>query len=224
MTRANLFAAIRPYAPDRRFSTAMVNHIDELADMMGMPREGGPLTVRGASELVGHEAIVCEAYKDSESIWTWGIGITASSGVDPLQYKDKPASIDTVLRAFIGRCNAIYIPDVLAAFSGRALNEAQFAAALSFHYNTGAIKKTDWVKLWLAGKAKDARAFLETHYLNGGTLTDRRKKEAALFFDGKWNGDGKATVLAVNKPSYTPKWSSAIRVDVMEPLTGIMGS
>lgn len=37
MNRTNLFAAIRPYAPNQRFTPDMVTAIDGLADMMGIP-------------------------------------------------------------------------------------------------------------------------------------------------------------------------------------------
>lgn len=40
MTRAGLFADVRPYAPDQRFTPAMVTALDGLADMFGLPRGG----------------------------------------------------------------------------------------------------------------------------------------------------------------------------------------
>lgn len=173
-----------------------------------------PLTSRVAVELVGHESIVLEDYKDSEGIWTWGIGVTNRSGHSIDGYKDHPQSVEHVIAVYIWLLRHRYIPDVLSEFAGRALTEAQFAAALSFHYNTGAIRQTSWVDLWLAGRTTDARKFLESHYLNGGALTSRRAAEAALFFDGKWSQDGKATIWPVLKPSYTPDWHHPQRVDI----------
>ena len=41
MTRAALFAVIRPHAPDQRFTPEMVRAVDALADMMGMARVEG---------------------------------------------------------------------------------------------------------------------------------------------------------------------------------------
>lgn len=174
----------------------------------------GPLTPRVALELVGHEAIVQEWYKDSVGVGTWGIGVTNASGHRVDRYKDNPQTIERCLEVYVWLLRTRYIPDVLKAFAGRTLTETQFAAALSFHYNTGAIGKTQWVRDFLAGRPADARAFLISHYTNGGTLTERRLKEAALFFDGKWSQDGKATVFPVAKPSYTPKWSGAKRIDI----------
>jgi len=223
MTRTALFDAIRPYAPERRFTPAHVKAIDDLADMLGVDKVGAdPLTQRAAAELIGHEAIVLEAYKDSVGVWTWGIGLTAASGVDPLAFKDKPADLAQALKAFVNVTRRRYVPAVLEAFGGRPLSEAQFAAALSFHYNTGAIKRTEWVTLWLAGRTREARAFLEGHYLNGGTLTDRRNKEAALFFDGRWSSDGMALIVPVAKPSYQPAFSRARRISITNPLAEAM--
>ena len=52
------------------------------------------ITVKIAQEIVSHEAIVREAYKDSVGVWTWSVGITNASGhkVFP-RYKDNPQSL-----------------------------------------------------------------------------------------------------------------------------------
>lgn len=220
MTRTQLFEAIRPFASDGRFSFEHVTAIDALADDLGLPRtDGDPLTVKICGELVGHEAIVQEMYLDSVGVQTWSVGITKASGISVAQYKDNPQPLHVCLGAYVDRLRKVYLPDVLKAFAGRDLTEAQLAAALSFHYNTGAIGSTSWVKLWLAGDAKGARTFLETHYLNNGTLTARRKAEAALFFDSKWShADGIASVIPVSKPSYQPSFRNAKRVDIRADL------
>lgn len=184
----------------------------------------GQLSVRGAAELIEHEAIVLEWYKDSEGIGTWGIGVTDRSGHSVSRYKNSPATIDRVLEIFVWLLMTNYLPAVLKAFQGYPLKEHELAAALSFHYNTGAIGTTDWVKLVKAGKPAEAKEFLTTHYLNDGDLTKRRKLESELFFKGVWTTDGKATVLGVKKPSYTPDWASAKQVDIIPALTKIMGA
>jgi lysozyme len=226
MTRTALFEAIRPFARDRRFSIATVNAIDELADDLGLPRletaPSMPLTVRSCGELVGHEAIVQEWYLDSENVGTWGIGITKASGVNVLQYKDNPQPLETCLEAFVGLVRRKYGLEVLEAFAGRVLTEAQFAAALSFHYNTGSIKSATWVKLWLAGKVAEARASFMTWKIPAAVL-ERRRKECDLFFDGEWSGDGTALVLPVNKPSYQPSFARAKRVDIRAALETALG-
>lgn len=189
-----------------------------------VPYANGTVTVRVASEIIDHEAIVFEWYKDSEGVGTWGIGVTDKSGHKVLRYKDAPQTLKHVLEVYIWLLRNAYIPDVLKAFGDHKLTEAQFAAAVSFHYNTGAILKTEWVNLFLAGKLKEARTFWENHYLNGGDLKKRRLAEAALFFDGTWQGDGKATTYEVNKPSYTPKWSSAKRIDIAATLAEVLAA
>lgn len=174
------------------------------------------ITVRAAVELADHESIVLEYYLDNAKppVGTWGIGVTAASGHNVLQYKDNPSTIGHVLDVYVSLLRTKYLPPVLRAFKGRALTEAQLAAALSFHYNTGAIERTDWVGMWLDGKITQARTFLEGHYLNGGALASRRKAEAALFFGNQWISDGKVSVIPVGKPSYQPLFSKAYLVDI----------
>lgn len=219
MSRREIFASIRD-ARGRGFTAEEVPLIDVLLDRLQVPRDGAGdaragLTVRTALELVGHEAIVLEWYKDSVGVGTWGIGVTNRSGHSIDRYKDNPQTIEHVLKVYVWLLRTVYVPDVVKAFGSAQLTEEQFAAALSFHYNTGAILKTEWVKMFLAGNWKGARQFLETHYLNGGTLTERREAEAALFFDGVWSHtDGTALVIPVAKPSYQPKFSAARRVNI----------
>ena len=180
------------------------------------------LTARVAMELIGHEAIVREAYKDSVGVWTWGIGVTNASGhtVFP-RYKDNPQSIERCIEVFIWLLRNKYIPAVEKAFTGLVLTEAQFAAALSFHYNTGAIRKADWVIRYRAGDLDAAkRNFL--NWRKPPEIIPRRTKERDLFFDGKWSQDGKATVYPVKKPSYTPDWSGAKRVDISDALKRLL--
>jgi lysozyme len=200
-------------------------HADPVAPtpaLAASPIDTIPLTARTAAELVGHEAIVLEWYRDSENVGTWGIGVTNRSGHNVDRYKDNPQTIARCLEVYIWLLQTNYIPDVRKAFAGCRLTEAQFAAALSFHYNTGAIGRTDWVKLFKDGKSGPARAFLESHYLNGGDLKDRRAKEAALFFDGLWSGDGTALVIPVAKPSYKPAFRRAERVQVLGMLQAML--
>lgn len=224
MSRVDFFNAIRPHVRNKRFDPAHIPAIDALADLLGVPRDSDPLTARVLLEVVHHEAIVLEAYKDSSSVWTWSVGLAATGGWNPLAYKDKPQTLAVALRAFVNAVRTKYGPDVEKAFEGVPLSEARFAAALLFHFNTGAIASTNWVSLVREGKNVEARKFLETHYLNGGTLTDRRKAEAALFFDGVWQGDGTAQVIPVSKPSYQPSFSKAKRVDVRAAVNEAMSS
>jgi GH24 family phage-related lysozyme (muramidase) len=175
------------------------------------------LTTRAMIELAYHEAIVREAYRDSKGIWTWGIGVTDASGHKVARYKDNPASIARVIEIFKWLVEKKYLPDVLEAFGETVLTEEQLAAAVSFHYNTGGIKQASWVRSYKAGKiSKARREFM--NWRRPKEIIPRREAERDLFFDGKWSNDGRVTVYEVNKPSYTPKWSSAKRIDITKEL------
>jgi lysozyme len=172
------------------------------------------LTPRALMELIGHEAIVCEAYKDSRGIWTWGIGVTSASGHHVERYIDKPQPVERCIEIFIWLLQTKYLPAVLKAFAGYDLDEAQLAAAVSFHYNTGKIAVAQWVKDWKQGKLEAARADFML-WRTPRAVTERRQAECDLFFDGKWSNDGKALIVPVNKPSHQPNFRQAKRVNVM---------
>lgn len=237
----SIAAVIRPLAPEGQLSTADVTLINQLAGQWDARRPKNPpapapspltaepietirLTAQIAAEIVGHEAIVLEWYLDSAKppVGTWGIGVTNRSGHNVDRYKDNPQTIERCLEVYVWLLNTNYIPDVRKAFAGCRLTAAQFAAAISWHYNTGAILRSDWVDFFRSGQLRAARKFMETHYLNGGDLTERREKEAALFFDGIWSGDGSTIVWPVRKPSYRPDWSKPSRIDILPMLKGLL--
>jgi len=224
MNRTDLFTAIRPFAPDSRFSAGHVAAIDALADSFGLARAdavpAGPpatdLTVRCVLEIAGHESIVPEAYKDSGGVWTWGMGVTNASGhtVFP-RYKDAPQTLLHCVEVAVWLMRQTYLPAVLKAFAGMPLTEAELTAALSYHWNTGAILTAAWVPAVKSGNLATARRSFTLEHTGSSTM-ERRGKERDLFFDGKWTNDGMTTVYDVAKPSYSPKWSSARRVDISE--------
>jgi len=224
--RKPVFDAVRAARGGKAWTAPDIAILDGALDQLDVPRDGvatAGLTVRGAVELIGHEAIVREAYKDSVGVWTWGIGVTSASGHDVGRYKDNPQPVTRCLEVFIWLLRERYIPAVEKAFSGKALNEAQFAAALSFHYNTGAIASADWVKQWKQGEIAQARTAI-MNWRKPASIIPRREKERDLFFDGKWSGDGKATVYPVLKPSYQPDFRHPQRVDVTDDVAALIGS
>lgn len=180
-----------------------------------------PITLNVALEIVGHEAIVQEAYLDSGNVWTWSVGITNASGhtVYP-RYKDNPQPIEKCLEVYLWLLRERYAPAVLKAFAGHQLTEYQFAAALSFHYNTGAIGRADWVKLFLDGADASRERFMD--WRRPPSIIPRREKERNLFFDGEWSNDGHATVFPVRKPGYHPDFSHPQRIDVRPILQGML--
>lgn len=175
------------------------------------------VTKRALLELVSHEAIVLEAYKDSKGIWTWGIGVTNASGHRVDRYKDNPQTIEKVLAIFKWLIETKYLPAVLEAFRGVQLNENQLAAALSFHYNTGAIGKASWVKSFKDGDlVKARREFM--NWKKPVEIIPRRQKECDLFFDGTWSATKDVLVIPVSKPSYTPDFRRSKRIDISEKI------
>lgn len=194
------------------------------ANPVTTPSVAYALTERVCLELLHHEAIVREAYRDSVGVWTWGVGVTSASGHGVERYKDNPQTVERVLEVFVWLLRTKYAPAVRDAFHARALSEAQFAAALSFHWNTGSIGRATWVREFLDGSpAATVRAsFLE--WRNPPEIRPRRAAESDLFFRDVWAGDGMTTVYPVRKPSYAPDWGKAQRVDVRDELRAALGT
>ena len=170
------------------------------------------ITPRIALELIAHEGIVTQAYKDSVGVWTWSVGITDASGhkVYP-RYKDKPQPLEHCIGVYLWLLREKYLPPVLTAFDSYDPTEAELGAALSFHWNTGAIARASWIKRFVGGDRAGARkAILD--WARPASLLARRRLEQALFFEGKWSGDGTALVYGVAKPSYQPSRGRRIAV------------
>jgi lysozyme len=222
MSRKALFDFARLLAPGQTFTTAQIAAGDAFADALGLPRAedaafDGRITERIALELLAHEAIVLEAYKDSVGVWTWGVGVTSASGHLVERYKDSPQTVQRCLEVYIWLLRERYGPAVRAAFAGHPLTEAQFGAALSFHYNTGAIGRATWVQSFKAARLDEAKAkFME--WRKPAAIIERRTKERDLFFDGKWSSDGTAIIYPVRKPSYAPNFGQGRRVMVRADL------
>lgn len=180
------------------------------------------LTMPILLELLEHEGLVLEAYKDSVGVWTWGGGVTDKSGHLVMRYKDKPASIEHCLKIYEWLLRVKYLPDVLKAFGDFPLSETQLGGALSFHWNTGAILTADWVKKVKAGDHDGAYAAM-LNWSKPKEIIPRRKLERALFFEGRWSSDGVVNIYTrVRKPSYAPDWSSAKPTDIRAELQKLL--
>ena len=165
-------------------------------------------------ELLGHEAVVREAYRDSVGVWTWGVGVTDASGhtVWP-RYVDRPQTMRWCLEMYVRLLKERYAPEVLAAFAGHSLMEHEFGAALSFHYNTGGIAAAEWVEAWKSGDRETARqSFM--NWRRPPQIIPRREKERDLFFDAIWSNDGTVQEFSVSKPDYLPDPASRRRIEV----------
>ena len=178
------------------------------------------LTKNMVMELAGHEGLVRQAYKDSVGVWTWSVGITSASGHLVERYIDNPQPLERCLAVWEWVLREKYAPDVVEAFD-RNLSESQFAAALSFHYNTGAIKRASWVKDYNAGRVTQAyEKFM--NWSKPSEIIPRRKAERDLFFTGKWSNDGTMTEYTKVGAGYQPIWSSARKVNVDDILDNLL--
>lgn len=216
--RKPIFDAARN-AKGAGFTSEQVIDMNAAFDRAGIPREDlvgrTDLTTNSALFTFSLEGMVPEAYKDGGGVWTWAGGVTNASGHEVYpRYKDNPQPLQTCCDVSVWLLREKYLPAVLQAFSGFPLTENELAAATSFHWNTGAIGKTDWVKMVKAGDRSGAEKFLRTHYLNGGALQSRRDAEADLFFKNKWPVSLKVPVYQVAKPSYSPAWGSSKLTDL----------
>ncbi len=181
------------------------------------------LTPKGVAFVLSAEGMVLEAYKDSVGVWTWAGGVTNASGHEVYpRYLDKPQTLEKCLEVTVWLMRERYLPAVARAFAGCELNEAQVAAALSFHWNSGAIGVADWVKDFKAGKPTSAKAAI-MNYRKPASIIPRREMERDLFFDGKWPSDLRCPLYEVAKPSHTPRWASRKMVDVLPALEALGG-
>src|SRR5690348_9557501 len=139
------------------------------------------LTPRIVGELLFHEGLVPEAYRDSRGVWTWSVGITSASGHRVERYRDNPQPLERCLEVFLWLLTTRYLPAVLAAFGAHVPAEHELAAALSFHWNTGAIARAEWLRRSCAGERDAARAcFL--NWRRPPEVLPRRRRERDLFF------------------------------------------
>lgn len=181
------------------------------------------LSERTMLEIAEHEGLVLEAYRDSKGVWTWGFGVTDASGHRVARYRKAPSTIKRAVEIYEWLLRTKYHPEVVRAFGNHHLTEAQEAAALSFHWNTGAIDRADWVKQFRRGEHKQAhREFM--NWSSPREIIGRRKAERALFFDGVWTGDGMVTQYQRVHASGTPVWSSARQINILPELREALAS
>lgn len=230
--RKPVFDAVRALRR-KGFDPAEVAVLDAALDTLAVPRDAtvaseapawrpGVISERIQLEILEHEGIVPEAYKDSKGIWTWGGGVTDASGHKVARYKDAPVSITRCLEVYEWLLRKAYLPDVLDAFKGMTLSEAQLGAALSFHWNTGAIREATWVRDVRAGRMAQGRLSI-MNWSTPKEIIARRQAERNLFFDGTWSSDGIITVYSrVIKPGYQPDWRSAMQVDIRPMLRDVV--
>lgn len=151
---------------------------------------------KGLEALIAEEGEVLRTYRCPAGKLTIGVGLTKASGViDP-----KPGMVITkeqsrdLLRQALAK---VYEPEVERAMSlvdGAKVTRprpSEFDAGVSFHFNTGAIGRASWVKLWKskAGPGPIADALKLWSRSNGKvlpSLSARRGREATMLLSGAY--------------------------------------
>lgn len=148
------------------------------------------LSDKGLFFLAAHEGIVPAPYLDSVGVWTYGVGHAETSGRAPNPRhmpRGMPADLDAELRKVF----AVFADDMrsFAADVNRAvtvpMEQHEFDAAVSFHFNTGGIGRANWVKSWNAGnKSQAAREIM--NWKRPPEIIGRRTAEQRLFATGEY--------------------------------------
>lgn len=120
------------------------------------------------------------------------MGHTNLAGIPP-DPRDLPRGVD----------RAIKVP----------VEQHQFDAAVSFHFNTGGIGRVTWVRRLNAGNRRGAAAAI-MNWRRPPEIIQRRRKEQTLFRDGTYTSGGYATVFRANRRARVI-WSSGKRTNVL---------
>lgn len=167
---------------------------------------------RGIAEILSHEALVTHPYRDSVGVWTIAVGHTAGAGAP------NPATMPKGVGLSIEECIEIFRTDLPKYEKGVndaikvPLEQHEFDALVSFHYNTGAIARAGLTRLINQGdKAQAANAFMV--WSKPPEIIGRRTHEMKLFRDGKYSNDGKCTVYPANANGNV-LWNQGKRVNV----------
>lgn len=151
---------------------------------------------RGIEDLMLSEGVKLKAYKDSVGVWTIGVGHAATSGRAPIP---RPGmTIDMAEAKRILTSDLVYYEtDVNAMLPN--VPQHVFDGAVSFHFNTGAIRRASWVRTYKKGDMEAARkAFLMWN--KPKEIIGRRTREADLIFKGVYRSKPVASPATVPTP------------------------
>lgn len=152
--------------------------------------------------LARKEGIVPGPYLDTVGVWTYGIGHAETSGRDPNprhMRRGMPTDLDAELSGVfkVFREDMEVFSQAVRQSVTAPMTQYEFDAAVSFHYNTGAIRKATWVKTWNAGdKDKAVRQIM--NWSKPPEIIGRREQERELFRIGDY-GQGKIPVYQVDE-------------------------
>ncbi len=168
------------------------------------------VSLKGKVEIISHEALVQTRYLDSVGVWTIGVGHTAAAGApDP--------------RKFVGTLTVAEIVELFENDLVKYENEVngalkvpvkqhEFDALVSFHFNTGKIRKATFVKKLNAGDRVGAAAGIMAYRIPAAII-ERREKEQRLFRDGVYSNNGTANLYPASEKG-SVQWAKGKRVNV----------
>ncbi|MDE4176347.1 lysozyme [Phaeobacter sp. PT47_59] len=179
----------------------------------------------GVIALIGHEGVVPGPYLDSVKVLTYGVGHTAAAGSpDPARLTPgMPDNLDAELVRVFGvfRRDLEKYEAAVASAIKVPVAQHEFDAAVSFHFNTGAIHRASWVRSLNAGDRAKAAAQI-MNWTKPREIIPRRQSEQELFATGKYPAQG-VTVWTVT-PDKRVKWVPARQLDPAEALALMRGS
>jgi lysozyme len=153
------------------------------------------MSERGLAALIADEGEVLRAYRDVAGVWTIGVGLTAASGVV------KPMAGMTITRDQSRELLGQALTRNYAPYVARRLGEVPqhvFDAALSFHFNTGAIGRASWVAKYQQSDMAGAKAAFLAWSQAGGRvvagLANRRAREWRLLSAGEYPQHARAAL------------------------------
>jgi lysozyme len=133
----------------------------------------------GFNKLILREGSRTTAYKDTKGIWTIGVGHTARAG--PPSPKAGMVLTEQEVKDLFAKDLVKFEKDVNEVFT-TPVPQNVYDGAVSFHFNTGAIKTASWPKLYKQGKFAESKShFLEWN--QPPEIMGRRKSEASQIFD-----------------------------------------
>lgn len=146
------------------------------------------VSANGRAFIKAHEGEVLKAYRCPAGVWTIGVGLTAASGVV------KPKAGMTITREQADRLLTAALERNYELRVRQALPRArqhEFDGGTSFDFNTGAIHKATWAKLWRnKAPSVDVRASICQWVKGGGKvlpgLQRRRREEADVILLDVW--------------------------------------
>jgi lysozyme len=155
-----------------------VEELDELRE----PDEEGEAVVQtishdGLIALANREAVVLSTYRDSKGILTIGVGHTAAAG-PPKPTQGLKLTLKQAINLFEKDIER-YAAAVRKALQ-RPVNQCQFDALCSFHYNTGAIARASLTDAINRGEYEKA-ASLFMRWVKPVEITGRRRAEMNQF-------------------------------------------